>query len=489
MFLRSNILILLFLVLTLNVRADFVFRISDDKGTLDWNYGEVNQDIILQLMRGLTFVDENSKTIPAIAESWKKQGTKKIIFNLRKNAKWSDSKNICADQFKDSWLRVLNPDSPSPYAHLLFDVKGAKNYLIKKTTDPNSVGIKTNGCYELVVELENENNHFPELVSHWVLFPIRKDLINKNDWFLPGNLVTNGPYTLSAWKKDQRVECDPNKNYFGEIPTERLIAKVVSNDQTALDLFNQNEFDWIRDIPIYEKKKAKEMEGYLSVPTYVSYHLGFNLDSKNSLPKNVRCALSKAIDRDEINKVLQGDVIPRSGFLEIFSLTNSKRSSSKSYLQIPGKIKLEYYTKEIHIPLVQWIQGQWEKKLGIKVELIASESKVYWNKLSDRSSVPQIFLSGITASYSHPFAFLSEFQTDSIANWGRFSSKDYDRWIQMNDKNLWTRAEKLLLDEECAVVQLYQRATTNLISKKYSGFNMNALARVDLSKIKKSATK
>jgi ABC-type oligopeptide transport system substrate-binding subunit len=125
----------------------------------------------------------------------------------------------------------------------------------------------------------------------------------------------------------------------------------------------------------------------------------------------------------------------------------------------------------------------------VKVKLVRTEGKTYWARLAQRA--PQIFLSGITAPYAHSYAFLSEFLSESRANWGHFASRDYDRLARdaagapdaAKAAAFATRAQRLLLARECAVVPLYFRATSSLIGSGWSGLFVNPLARTDLSAV------
>jgi ABC-type oligopeptide transport system substrate-binding subunit len=93
---------------------------------------------------------------------------------------------------------------------------------------------------------------------------------------------------------------------------------------------------------------------------------------------------------------------------------------------------------------------------------------------------PQIFLSGITAAYAHPFSFLSEFLSESRANWGHFASKAYDEAATRRNSD---EAERILLSSECAVIPLYFRSVETLVSNRWQGFAINPLSTVYLKNV------
>ena len=96
------------------------------------------------------------------------------------------------------------------------------------------------------------------------------------------------------------------------------------------------------------------------------------------------------------------------------------------------------------------------------------------------SDPPPLFLSGTTAAYAHPYSFFSDFMSESDANWGRFSSAEFDRAALKNDIE---RADNELLGKQCAVIPLYFRKTSSLISEKWKGFEMNPMTYVYLKNV------
>lgn len=53
-------------------------------------------------------------------------------FKIRKDLKWSDGSELNAEDFKYSWLRVLNPATAAQYAYMLFPIENAEAYNSEK---------------------------------------------------------------------------------------------------------------------------------------------------------------------------------------------------------------------------------------------------------------------------------------------------------------------------------------------------------------------
>lgn len=479
-------------------QAEFRFRLNEDLGSLDWGNGEINGPVVQQLMEGLTLSGPKGEALPAIAASWKKRG-RVFEFNLRSGAKWSDGETVCAKHFVDAWRRALSPEFASPYAHYFFEIKNASRFHAGELKKPTAVGVRAQGCNKLVVELERDAAYFPALVSHWVFYPIRLDLLKKygKAWTKPENLAVTGPYALSEWKRDQKYALKRNPRYYGTpAHEENLVALVITDDSTARNLFEQGKLDWMKDVPFLDKPELSKRPEYRLFPSYVSYFLGFRFGAGATLTRDQRCALARGIDKSKIPALLKGGEQPASSVAPS-SLTALNRASSFD-VRIsrpllakakPGPLQIHFYSKDVHQPLVEMIQEQWRKYLGLEVELVKSEGKTYWSRL--QKDPPQIFLSGTTAAFAHPFAFYSEFLSASHANWGRYDSKTYDAaalgTISKTGEALTrasARAEGQILDHDCAIIPLYFRQSAALVSTKWQGFIQNPMTYVYLKDVR-----
>ena len=82
--------------------------------------------LLLDILVGLTQDDADGKPIPGMAERWETSADGLTWrFHLRE-AYWSDGVPVTADDFVFSWRRILLPETASPYASLLYFLKGAQ---------------------------------------------------------------------------------------------------------------------------------------------------------------------------------------------------------------------------------------------------------------------------------------------------------------------------------------------------------------------------
>jgi len=104
--------------------------------------------------------------VPAVAEKWEiSSDRKEFIFTLRKNAYYWDGINVTADDFRNSWLKILTPGENAEYAFLLDIIEGAEKYRKGESKDISSVGIKVIDKYKLKVILNSPAEHFLKILN------------------------------------------------------------------------------------------------------------------------------------------------------------------------------------------------------------------------------------------------------------------------------------------------------------------------------------
>lgn len=95
--------------------------------TLDTNDCTDNQSssILTAIQEGLVRIENDGigdKLVPAGAESWEtSEDGLTWTFNLRKT-NWSDGEPVVAQNYVDSFMRILNPDNGFGYAFLAYDL-------------------------------------------------------------------------------------------------------------------------------------------------------------------------------------------------------------------------------------------------------------------------------------------------------------------------------------------------------------------------------
>ncbi|MCC5022008.1 MAG: hypothetical protein J6386_04020 [Candidatus Synoicihabitans palmerolidicus] len=186
-------------------------------GTTDYN-------VLSALFEGLVGEDpQDLSPVPGVANSWSTSPDGlTYTFQLRPNARWSNGDPLIAQDFADSWQRVLTHSLTAEYSYLLYIVSGAEAFHRGDTTDFSTVGVRVLDPLTLEITLEYPAPYFLSLLEHWMWFPVHLSSIRTvgdlytrgTPWARPGKLVCNGPFTLTAWRHGERISVDRNIHYW-----------------------------------------------------------------------------------------------------------------------------------------------------------------------------------------------------------------------------------------------------------------------------------
>ena len=442
-------------------------------------------NILSALLEGL--VSEDPKTLqplPGVAESWQISSDKKrYLFQLRKDALWHNGDSVTAHDFVYSYKRILNPDLGAKYASMLHVLKNAKIYHSgEKVWEEADVGVTAINDYSLELILENQTPYFLELLNHYAWFPVHPPTIEKFDafarigtkWTKPENFIGNGPFKLSEHKINSVIEASVAETYWDRNQTrlsaikfypietadteERAfrtgylhVTQTVSSDR--IEFLKQNHPEWIH------------FEPYLG-----TYYYRFNLEKPPFDDVRVRKALSLSVNRDLlVEKVLKGGQLPAycftppntGGFTAKEGYGYNPRKAKQlldSYLKEKGMdelppFELSYNTSEGHKKVAEALQAMWKKALGIEIQLLNMEWKVFLSTISNGDY--SIARAGWIGDYVDANTFLHLWRTGDGNNLTGWSNADYDLSLQLAEQSLeplerftyFQKCEDLLADE------------------------------------------
>ncbi len=486
--------------------------IASEPKTLDpsLNNAVDGGNYILNAFEGLTTIGKDGSIVAGTAEKWD-TSTDGLVwtFHIRKDAKWSDGKDVTAKDFVYSWKRTVNAETAADYAYYIYFIKNGEQINAGKA-DVDTLGVKALDDKTLEVTLENPCPFFTEIVAFPALVPQREDIVsaNKDKWALdPATYIGNGPYKLVSWEHDSKITFEKNDNYWGK---DSIIAPKIEwylmNDQNAiLSAFKNGQVAYAKNIPTDELTAEKEAGNLKIFPLLGTYYL----DLVNNKPPfdnaKVRKAFSLAIDRNYIvEKVKKGGETPASGFIP-YGIADVKqdpdfRTTAGDYIST----KAEDYEKNIaeakkllaeagypdgkglpkisfglnsgsgHEPVAEAIQQMWKENLGVEVEVLAQEWNVF--QQSRKDGVYNINRNGWLGDYMDPSTFMDIFTTGNGQNNAKYSNPKYDEYISAARKEtdpakriqLFHDAEKVLMDD-AAIAPIYFYTEPVVISPKLQG--------------------
>ncbi len=489
--------------------VDFRFRIASDPATLDWTLARSSSEtyVILNLMEGLVRHSAELKPEPALASSWTVSPDGKIYrFELRENVKWSDGRKLRAQDFVDSWIRLLDPKTRSDYASFLSEIEGAEAFSRGKAA-ASAVAARAITESSLEVKLRAPSSRFLHLLTFWVTFPIRSDLIQKHGkaWTSPANLAVVGPYRLAEWKKGSQLTLERNPSYWAPAagPSRAEIRIEPDEKRARVDfaagkedvLLNATTEDLLRQAS--QGTSAQPGARVAQFPYLATYYLGFNARKGPLKEAGVRKAIAYAIARSEIPSVLQGGQSAAAGFVPpgIDGASSAPFLSGTLYAargalskagfpegtKLP-KLELLIMSADGGEPLARLLQSQLRQKLGIEVEPRVIESATQF-QTQLRAGKFDVFVSRWGADYPDALNFLEVFESRNKLNVTGWSSREFDGLIAQSrasadasaKRTLDQRAEKLLLDEHAVIVPLYHRKNTVLVGPRVRELSITPL--------------
>ena len=489
-------------------RADLVFINGAEPETLDPAIitGQPEGRVVNALFEGLCAYDAGGRAVPGVAESWElSPDGRHYTFHLRADAKWSDGRPLVAGDFVSSWKRTLTPATGAQYNYMLFPIKNAGAYADGKIKDFSEVGVRAPDDRTLLVELENPTPYFLELCAFPTLQPVRVDLIDRvgDEWVKPGHIIGNGAYVLESWRINDKIRLKKNPHYWNRnnVSLETVDILPISDANVAFNFYASGLADLVMDKGLAPPALLDELKGkswFHAAPFLGIYFLRYNCERGPFKDEKVRRAFSLAVDKKQIvEKITRAGEIPAPGFvppgIPNYMGTDGLPFDPPAAKQLladagfPGGkgfplVNYLYSKSELNEAIAVELQSMWRETLGVNVNLVRQEWKVYLNSLSLLDY--DIARSSWVGDYPDPNTFLDMFLTGGGNNRTGWSSADYDKLIADASREvdpgkrleILRRAEDLLVQQAVPVAPIYYYVGIQLYDPdKLGGIRANVL--------------
>jgi oligopeptide transport system substrate-binding protein len=243
----------------------------------------------------------------------------KYTFKMNPAAVWSNGDKIDASTYIYSWTRQLDPATAAAYAGFLTDIKNAESFNTKKGATAADLGLKAPDPLTLEVTLERPAGYFPILAAYKAAVPAHKPSVDKHGdkWTEPSvtgaPIVSNGIFVLTKWERGKSFVTERNERYaVGPKPLLKTINWTVVPTSAGLAPYEGGNLDYLGfgNIPagelprlLADAKLKTEMNRHSQSGLW---YLVPEVDKPPFDNVNVRKAIQKAIDRDQLSKVIQG---------------------------------------------------------------------------------------------------------------------------------------------------------------------------------------
>jgi oligopeptide transport system substrate-binding protein len=420
--------------------------------------------VIAQFFETLTAIDQSLVLQPALAESWRvEEGGRRIVFHLRPAQRFSDGTPLRASDVVRSWLRLIDPDSPSPLHTLLHDVRGAAAYVAEEGT-ADDVGLRADDAAgEVIVDLDRPSSEFPSIVAGPTFGVVPPTIDGPGALRAGDGFVASGGYRLAA-ETDSEMTLAANPNYWAGKPALGTITVVTDlGGASPVEGFESGELDyaqisgfdasWI----VYDEVLGPQLR---SVPALSTDFYGFDTTAPPFDDVRIRQAFGAAVDWRRIARLAVDDpaavatsMVPPGipGRSERDVLPQHDPNAGRALLAEAG------YPGGAGFPDVTLVTGgastdeavvaELVRELGIRVTVENMEFGDYFDRLD--TDAPAMWSLSWIADYPGRNDFLGVLLgAGSANNYGRWSSPEFDTAI----------AEAAALTDPAAVAAAYDRA-------------------------------
>ena len=466
--------------------------------------------IVQALFEGLVVLDgQTLEPIPGAARAWSVSDNGLVYrFELQPEGRWSDGKPVRADDFVFSLRRALTPPLGAKYAAMLFPIKNAEAFY-KGEVSAQSLGVRAVNDRCLEIELERPCPFLFSILAHPIAFPVREDVLKKygdpfkrgSRWTRAGNLVGNGAFLLKRWSVNDAVEIVRNNAYWDarQVGLNAVHFLPIADQGVEERAFRANQLHITDSVPLNKLAHYRDaQDAHLrQSPWLGSYYYIFNTSRPPLNNLQVRRALSLAIDREALTKiVLKGAHLPASTFVPpgtadyeppegepAFNPEKARQLLSEAGYP-DGKdfpsLSLLYNTSDMHRPLAEAVQAMWKKHLGIDIRLI----NVSWGAyLAMRDAGDfDIARASWVADFNDPSNFFENFGGNNPLNRTHWKNAKFDALLEKaahstshdSRKDSFRQAESILL-EETPLIPIFHYNRAFLVRSEVKGWDSNIL--------------
>ncbi len=465
--------------------------------------------VIRDLYEGLTMEDRLGQIVPGTASSWAIDRSGTVYeFELRSDAKWSNGQAIVADDFVRGLRRAIDPRTASGSAANLRIIKGASE-IIAGRAPPSSLAVQADGQSKVRISLEHPAPYLLQILAQPIAAPRFVDNQAPQDsavhHYQP---PVNGPYVLARRLPGSLIELTRNPFYWSSnsVDINSVRYQIEESESTELREYLADQLDLTFTIPAPDFPRIQEMKAaeVQTAPVLWTMYLALNLaEPPLRGSKDVRQALSMAVDREMIAKYVAPGVTPAYSFvakgvtgydrpeypwslwsremrLEAARSLMSRAGYSSHH---PLHLRLYFNSGEGIRRVMVAIASNWKQDLGVDSKLVSDEFRVFLDSRHDHR-LWDVARLGWSADYDDPANFLENFSDGNAQNDPDYRSAEFNRYLsdarETSDANerlrVLRRAEQSLLNDY-PIIPIYFYQARRLVKPYLGGAHITPMNR------------
>lgn len=430
-------------------------------------------------------LDEKGRLVPDLARSWSQPDARTYLFHLHRGVYFHDGREVTAEDVQATFSFIMDPRNGSP----------------------------KRGSYEPVRRIEIIDQYTVRFVLRdvYVSFPYALTVgivPHGSPAGLKAPPVGSGPFLLLQWRPGEELVLVANPCYFGgDARLDWIQFRVLANTTTRLLEMKKGEVDLLQNcVPSYAVKFMERIPEVKVIhePGITYQYLGYNLTDPILRRKEVRQAISHAIDREAIiNHTLKGLAVKAEGvvlaplhwayegnihtydydpqrskeLLDAAGLPDPDGDGPRMRFFLSYKTSTDMETMEI----AQIIKG-YLKGVGIGLEVRSFEWGTFFEDIMKGNfQVYSLRWIGVVDPDIFYYLFHSSSFPPNGANRGRYHNPELDKLLevsrrtvdQIQRKRLYSRIQQILA-EDAVYTSLWYRDNLVVMRKEFRGFQIYA---------------
>lgn len=417
---------------------------------------------------------------------------KTYTFTLRRGMEYSDGKAVTAQDYAYAIKRACDPAVDGQFSNVLFVVVGCRAW---RTADTAALpvarlhalaaavddAIKAVDTYTLRIQLLHPAGYFPYVMTTWITYPSRADLVKAggpNWWKNPAYYIGNGPFKVVSWTPQKQWVLARNDHYFrGKPGIATWIYRDVPSSETALLAYKEGQLDQTyltaNLVPIVQHDRRLEAQFSLLDGAGTRY-LAFNSAVPPFNNLKVRQAFAYALNRRQLINQLGGSVLSPAGTFLYPGIAGYQDRVQQTYNPVKarqllaqagypdgqGFPKVPIPLANDSLPLTEYFAQLFKQVLGVTIVPVSMDDAQFQSLLANRSPNLKLYFTGWNQDYPHPQDWL----TLGFGNNSAFAPLG---WNDVHFNALVNKADALPITE---ATPLYQEADAYLTEQAPAAF-------------------
>lgn len=467
-----------------------------------------SSDMIGQLVEGLYRLDADDQPELAMAAEEPEVSEDGLVYTFKlRDAQWSNGDPVTAQDFEYAFKYVINPVNASSSSNQMdifqngYDIRAG-------SMDPEELGVKAIDDTTLELTLTSPLSYLNQILVGTPFMP-------KNQAFAENlgasygtnsdNFIGNGPFTIAGWNGNSETwTLTKNDSYWDadNVQLDEIDVQVITETSTGVNLFDTGALDFTLLTDTFAQENQDNPLAHFNTRSLVGY-LSANHNHEVTGNLHARQAFLQAIDKEGFVKNVLGDgstalngFVPadfaydpengedfreENGDFLPYDVEAAKASWEQAKSELgQDEITLELLSADSNVArrTVEYVQGQLEQNLdGLTINVYSMPLQ---NRLDRQSAGDFDLVFGTwTPDYADPINFLEFYDSKGGLNTSGYVSESYDQGLQdarttlANEPDarwdLLLDLEKQLIEEDTAVLPLYQGSIAYLQSERLQG--------------------